>query len=321
MRPLQLDDFAGTNEVDGLLFIHFVRITSILGDITEHYRCGSFSERHRLSVELELLRWINELPPVFSLYDKSSGGLSPYDFRSRQLYVPFFVALIIFYRSDTPGQQFSLTSLLASSFVSGIFEEYISWGDILFLAPASIFYLLVASLIQVSSYRHYHLSQNKEKEISTVRMSLKELRRRFPTAYGAERIFENLLGRSDSRGPTSQKFSRALSPVQKQLFAPFGPDLCASWHLLSNGMGGSETRYDPPAMTEGLLHERHAALYNVIGSSNTADGVEFDPRLGSQVDASIAASTFPLVQPLDNLASYTLGGFDFWWPEWTELNC
>lgn len=304
----------GGNEFDALVFIHFVRIVSILGDITEHYRCGSLSERYRLNIELDLVRWINELPQALSLHDRTSRVLKPYDTKLRQLHVPFFVALIIFYRSDTPGQQFSLASLLAASFVSGIFEEYVSWGDIMFLAPASIFYLLVSSLIQVSSYQYPELGQNIEAEIANVRVSLKELRKRFPTAYGAERIFEDLLRKSRGRGAASQSFVATLSPTQGELFAHFGPDLCASWSLAFPNAFERTSSLDqfPTGEQPSALHPARAVFTNNLA------GINSDPNAESSL--SLAQEPFPLMHPADNIGEFTFGGFDFWWPDWTETN-
>ncbi|KAJ9611195.1 hypothetical protein H2200_004378 [Cladophialophora chaetospira] len=315
IKPLKLADFDNGDTHDALIFIHFVRIISILATITEHYRCGSLSELHRLNIESDLLRWVNELPPAISLYDTTSKRLTVYDLKIRQLHVPFFVALIIFYRSDTPGQQFSLASLLSASFVSGIFEEYIAWGDIMFLAPASIFYLLVASLIQVSSYRYPNLARKAEAEISTVRISLRELGKRFPTAHGAERIFENLLRKSREKGMANQAFSRTLSSVQRELFAPFGPDLCASWSLVPSGtfdglegtsaleristVGGRPPHQPPTVQPEGF-----------VGVDYRFDGQGGDPGM---------TGGLPPLPPAE-VEDFTLGGLDFWWPDWTELD-
>ncbi len=287
-----------------------MRITTILGNITEHYRCGSLSELHRLNIESELLRWVTELPDAVSLYDKATRSVRPYDLKIRQLHVPFFVALIIFHRSDTPGQQFSLTSLLAASFVSGIFEEYIAWGDIMFLAPASIFYLLVASLIQVSSYRYPNLSSSADSEISTVRVSLKELGKRFPTAHGAERIFENLLHKARGKGTTSQSFSMTMSSEQRALLAPLGPELCASWLLMGPDVDGTDRRFIP---------ERNS----VLGEGGTQTSQNLQPEVGSGfigVDSGFNGNALPSIQP-EGLGDFALGGFDFWWPDWTELDC
>ncbi|RFU74114.1 fungal specific transcription factor domain-containing [Trichoderma arundinaceum] len=200
VKPLRFNDFDDPQDPDVPLFIFFVRINSILADIVCHYRRGSLSERNRMDIETALLQWISDLPPSLHLFERNSRNLNPYNFKTRQLYVPYFVAIIIINRSNSPAQQFSLASLMAASLVTRIFEEYMDWADIMFLAPTSIFYLLVAGLIQISSHRYPDMAQRADPEVRTVRNALNELKKRFPTAQGAERIYENILSFSGSIG-------------------------------------------------------------------------------------------------------------------------
>jgi hypothetical protein len=215
-------------------------------------------------------------------------------------------------------------SLLAASFISGIFEEYIAWGDIMFLAPASIFYLLVASLIQISSHRYTNLAQNAESEISTVRVSLKQLGKRFPTAHGAERIFENLLRKSRSRETARESFSMTLSPIQKELLAPFGSDLCASWPLVFGESFGGTERVDEleqyPTASQSP-HRPHSTLQAGSRAAFPTDAPAVDSRQSTYIGSGDAANSLQLLQPAEGLGDYSFGGLDFWWPDWTEPNC
>lgn len=283
-----------------------MRITAILGDITERYRRGTLSELHSLRIETELTRWLDELPPTLCLYDRTTRTLKPYDFKARQLHIPFLVALIIFYRSDTPGQQFSLTSLVAASSVMGIFEEYIAWGDIHFLAPASIFYLLVASLVQITSYRYALLTQRSDSDISTIRTAFQELRKRFPTANGAERIFENLLKRSCSKETTHQRFSKSLSPTQSHLLLASGPDLCPAWPLAFG---------NPTSATESLIDNINMGVTNDHRDAQpeTLNAAGEHPRQEIQVPVEQVDDDLSLLQPVDDFGEFTFGGLDFWW--------
>ena len=146
------------------LFMNFVKITSILGDLTEQCLRGNLTDRRRIELEDGLMEYMHNLPTAFHLYDRETETLMPYTFRSRQLHVPYFVALIILFRQGPPEKCPSTISILAASFISGIFEEYLDWGDISFVSPPSIFYLLVASLVQVSSHRFPALSSSTERE-------------------------------------------------------------------------------------------------------------------------------------------------------------
>ena len=302
-----------------------MRIISILGDITEHYRRGSLSEMTRLNIETALLQWINELPPALHLHDRPSRALTPYEFKSRQLHVPYFVTLIIFYRSETPGQHLSLASLVAASFVSAIFEEYVAWGDIMFLPAPFIFYLLVAALIQISSYHYVNLSANADSEIRTIRDSLKELKKRFPTAYGAERIFENLLQKSSSTTSPVQGFSMTLSPTQRELLAPFGPGLCHLWStVFAEQDEGTEAVSTfgqvSTARRDRRQHPQNNVLETgrVLGLTGGAGLIDFTQNAQAELGQGINHMHVP--RPDESLGEAAFGGLDTWWPDWTDLN-
>lgn len=295
-----------------------VRVVCILGDIREHYRRGSLSKRYRQTIETDLLQWVNELPQALALHDRTSRALKPYNVKLRQLHVPFFIAIVLLSHSDAPGQQFSLASLLAASFVTGIFEEYVSWGDIRFLAPSSIFYLLVASFVQVSSHQ-YSLGQDIEAEIANVRMSLRELAKSYRLAHGAERIFENLLRKSAAWGTASQTFSAALSPTQKALFMHFGPDLCAYWSLAfpneverSSSLNQSSTgeRRIEPQTT--VAQRARAGSVNDLTATISGQNAQAGLGLGQE--------SLPFVQPTHNMGDFIFEGIDSWWAEWIEPN-
>jgi hypothetical protein len=329
VRPLRLSDFDHPHDPDAALFLAFVRIVSILGDITEHYRRGSMSEMDRLAIETALLQWINDLPPTLHLYDRTSHTLNPYDFKTRQLHVPFFVALLIFYRSESPGlvQPFSLTSLLCGSFILGIFDEFLAWGDVMFLAPAHIFYLLVAGLIQISSHRDSTLSQNAEQEIHTVRTALEILKKRFPTALGAARIFEKLLKKSrlvSSGTLRAQTICKDLSPIQKELLSPFGPALCAFWPMVF-GEHVDGPPLDQLALPLSMSERRRQESRDTLLSRSTEgqarvsgdgllDSVENTSRLGTVLDG------MPTSQLDDGLGDLVFGGLDSWFPDWMGPN-
>ncbi|KIW13345.1 hypothetical protein PV08_08533 [Exophiala spinifera] len=329
VRPLRLSDFDNPDDQDASLFLAFVRIVSILGDITEHHRRGSMTEMNRLNIETALLQWINELPPALRLYDKTSRALNPYDFKARQLHIPYFVALVIFYRSESPGhmQPFSLGSLLSASFISGIFDEFLAWGDVMFLAPAYIFYLLVAGLTQISSHRDSTLSKNAEQEIHTVRTALDILKKRFPTALGAERIFENLLKKSRSLSPRPmrpQTVYKGLSPVQKELLSPFGPALCASWPIVF-GKHVDGAPFDklalPLSMAERRQQEsRDAETQNCTEGQALVNGDVFVDFVENTNELGTVLGGMPISQLDDGLGNLTFGGLDFWLPDWMGPN-
>ncbi|KAL7904081.1 fungal-specific transcription factor domain-containing protein [Trichoderma velutinum] len=323
VKPLCPKDFNDPDHPDSLLFISFVCINSILGDMVCHHRRGSLSERHRMDIEQSLLQWLQGMPASLRLFDHTSQTLSPYNLKLRQLYVPFFVALMIFYRPESRGSQFSLASLLAASCITRIYEEFIDWGDITFLAPTFIFYILVAGLTQLSAHRYLDLTQRAKADIQTVRVALTELKKRFPTAHGAERIFENILRKSQelqSPSITKSSLPRALSDAQQELFSHFGPELCPLWSL-----------------DLGNPTDHRSTLFGDSSWNRKNDAVQEPQQLHLQTQTPVASvemsmtdnrellngrapedSVIQPIQVVDPAADFDLSSLDYLWPEWLD---
>jgi hypothetical protein len=275
-----------------------------------------------MDVEQSLLQWLQDMPVSLRLFDHTSRTLSPYNLKLRQLYIPFFVALIIFYRPDSRGSQFSLASLLAASCITKIYEEFIDWGDIAFLAPTFIFYILVAGLTQLSAHRYLDLAERAEADIRTIRVALTELKKRFPTAHGAERIFENILCKSRDPQNSSVKSSlpRVLSDAQQELFSHFGPEVCPLWSLgLGNPKDHGSTllrdsswnrRNDTAQESQQLRLEAHTPATGADTSITDNRELLNGRALGERVMLPI--------QGVDPVAGFDLDCLDYLWPEWLD---
>lgn len=235
VAPLEFLDFAVVND-EALLFMVFVTITTILGDLTEACLRGALNSTYRIHIEGRLQQWVEKLPPQFHLHIRDTKLLTPYNFRVRQLHVPYFVALIILSRQGVPDRRPSGLGLLAASFISGIYEEYLDWEDLSHVPPAAIFYLLVASLEQISAHRFASLSSSREKEVGIRELALHELKKRFPTALGAERVIRNVSKLSQAAPMFSTQISLSISTEQERFITSFGSELCRQWHnVLSKG--------------------------------------------------------------------------------------
>lgn len=101
--------------------------------------------------------------------------------------MPYFVILVILNRGPVAGSPPSPVSLLASSFISSIYEEFIARDQLRHLGPAFAFYALAAGLSQLSGYRYASLSNAAEENFKTIRMSLELLAKRWGSANGALR--------------------------------------------------------------------------------------------------------------------------------------
>ncbi|KAK4556664.1 hypothetical protein LTR86_006235 [Recurvomyces mirabilis] len=244
VRPLAIANINAVDDDDNNLFISFVHITHVLGDLTEHCLRGTLGAQQRMTIEERLLHWITSLPTSLRLHERVTKRLCPYNFTSRHIHVPYFVAITILFHQKRSNECPPLPSLLAASFISGIFEEYLDWGAMTSVSPASIFYIFTAALTQISSHRYAGVTSPDiaARELQIAEMSLSELKKRFATAYGAERVVRQTV-HAMRKTPTAS-LTRAptiLTEHELEFFKPFGPELCHHWDLIQAARSGHAT--------------------------------------------------------------------------------
>ncbi|EQL35447.1 C6 transcription factor [Blastomyces gilchristii SLH14081] len=231
VRPPTLEDFPGDKE-DARLFMTYVEISAILGDLTEHSFRGTLGRSSRTSIEHRLFCWMSELPAQFHLHDRRTGRLCPYNFKARQLHIPYFTALSILFRPTVMDTPPSVAPVLSSSFVVGIYEEFLARGEIPLLAPVFIFHLLAAALAEVACHNYPLLWAKTEKEFKVINQALDEFSHRFPSALGAQRVVKGVTAAVQKQQSQRPSFELSVSEKQFQFFDFFGPDLCSKWDLV-----------------------------------------------------------------------------------------
>lgn len=235
MKPLTVEDFYGSS-TNGQLFIPYVEISALLGDLTQYCCRRNLTRQKRVHIENALYRWARELPEplrLFQRYSPSEGVpahrlmLTPYSFEARQLHVPYFITLAILYRPSSPSNLPSAAAILASSFVAGIFEDFLARDEIRFLGPIFTFYLLAAGVGLLSCFTYPHLWERAEQDLCIIYNSQKELAKRWPSAIGSLKAMQSMLEDApkvmkqvDRPQPTP------LTPDQQACFSGFGTDLC-----------------------------------------------------------------------------------------------
>ena len=197
-----------------------------------------------MTIEERLLHWITNLPTSLHLHDRGTKRLNPYIFRSRHIHVPYFVAITILFHQKRSNECPPMPSLLAASFISGIFEEYLDWGAMTWVSPASIFYIFTAALTQISSHRYASIipPDIAAKELQIAEMALSELKKRFATAYGAERVVKQTV-KALRKAPVASLPRPPTIMTQRELdfFKPFGPELCQHWDMIQASKSGLAT--------------------------------------------------------------------------------
>jgi hypothetical protein len=185
VSPISAADFEGFPG-SASLFSAYVGISCLLGDLTQSYLRKHGLQEHKKSFEDRLFRWLKTLPTNLQLCRPIEGRpLRQYSFESRQLHVQYFSVLVILYRSPDPKVNPSVASLLASSFIAGIFEDFMARDELRYLGPIFTFYCLTAGMAQLSCYRYSGLVGIAEENLGIIFRALEELSKRWPSAVGS----------------------------------------------------------------------------------------------------------------------------------------
>ncbi|OCT44836.1 putative fungal specific transcription factor [Cladophialophora carrionii] len=265
VAPPTIHDFPASDG-KARLFVVFSGIIRLLGDLTENIRRKTVTATKRANLENALYRWVKDLAPSFRLFHPSSQKLNPYSFEARQLLVPYFVTLFILAR-HSPGQDKTLrVSFIASSFVVGIFEDFLNRGELCHCGPVFSFYAFAAGLAQMPALRYRTLAQSATESFSIIQSSLAELMKRWGSAEGALAVLVEMnkltlqrptLGDAPSQGSTD------FAPF----FDDFGPELCRHYWLLER---------------PGQIVNAPPSLPSCFGQADVSE-----PRLDREMDDSV----------------------------------
>ena len=263
-------DFNG-NQSAANLFSAYTTISQVMGDLTQCFlQKGKFME-HRDSLGNRLFRWVKTLPESLQLcYQEQNRALRPYSFEARQLHIQYFTCLTILNKNPLPGHAPCTASLIASSFVAGIFEDFLARDELRYLGPIFTFYLLAAGTALLSSFRFPGLWHLAEQDLHIIFRSQEELAKRWPSAIGSLKNLKEVKEKV-TRGQQASPFpENNLTPEQIHYFDGFGSDICRFWHVLYNGMNTqhSQTR---DLMTAGILQDLRTPGSLVADNDSSSD--------------------------------------------------
>jgi hypothetical protein len=250
VRPPCLEDFPN-QQAQGELFIPYVEICSLLGDLTECCSRRHMSHSKRLHLESALYRWTRTLPVSLRLSEQADTSdiytTSTWTFNARQLHIPYFITLTIMSQPPTTQSPVSPVAILASSFVAGIFEEFLARDELQFLGPIFTFYLLAAGVALVSTRHYPALWQTAQQDLRVLQNSLEELSKRWPSAIGALKAMRNVIDRASVGSATSVAAQLKWLDVEQQLvFQHTRLDLCRLWSIYENETCIDSTLIAPP---------------------------------------------------------------------------
>ena len=250
----------------------------IMGDLTQYFlQKGRFSNE-KPSLGDRAFRWVKTLPDILQLcYPAPERALRPYSFEARQLHVQYFVVLTILNKSTPPASSPSTASLLASSFIAGIFEDFLARDELKYLGPIFTFYILTAGVTLLSSYRFAGLWHLAERDLDIVIKAQEELGKRWPTAIGSLKRLNDVKSRVLKCQRSSYFPENNMSPEQMHFFEGFGPDLCRGWNVLYPGASSQQSTRD--LMTAGILTDLYTETAQEGADTNGVDDISFDAQL------------------------------------------
>lgn len=298
-----LEDFRDSSS-NGDLFISYVEISSILGHLTQHCCRKSLTRQTRQDIENRLYRWTRDLPPSLRLFEHLTTPaenivpkrlkLARYDFEARQLHIPYFICLAIMCRPD-PDNSPSPAFILASSFVSGIFEDFLARDEIQFLGPIFTFHLLAAGIGLLSCHNIPPLWEKATDSLQTIYLSLEVLSTKWSSAKGSLRALRSIAEKQQNMGEKTWTGSPPIAREYLSFFDCFGPEISWAWSYF---IGSS-----PPRDARGLM-EVEPAVGIVEGASL---GSLAEPHTDTISSSMASVNEYrPLTTMLDPQAGYTM---------------
>jgi hypothetical protein len=278
----------------------------ISGDLTQSYLRKHGLQEHRKSLEDRLFRWVKTLPEHLQLCEQLEGRpLKPYNFEARQIHVQYFTVLVILNRPTDPKLAPSTASLLASSYVAGIFEDFMARDELRYLGPIFTFYCLTAGFTQLSSYQYSDMVHVAEENLDVMTRALHELSERWPTAIGSLKHLMDVREKVTQRPQIGQFGDVSNSSTTSQFFSDFGPDLCRMWHLIHQ----RASPIDPVASRE--LELAGILLQGLRTPNNQALGLDMAANVVMQhqtinTDVSLEPT---LLQPQEWFGPYGVGSW------------
>lgn len=245
-----MDDFLNSPPAVGHIFIAYVDLSLILGQLTKNIMRNTRAKSYLVDAENSLYRWVKTLPESLRLRRKIlKNNLllpeEPYSFEARQIHVLYLVIVILLYRPLTVNDPFPTATALAASTIAGIFEDFIARDEVRLLGPMFTFYLLTAGIALLSCYRFPLLWSTAEEDLKTFQKAQDQLKKTWQSAVGSIRTFEKMqkvamtMQQHFQGGPGGN-----LTTAQGLFFEDIDTDLCRLWDILHDSAAMSPTGFE-----------------------------------------------------------------------------
>ncbi|OAL03784.1 hypothetical protein IQ06DRAFT_243908, partial [Phaeosphaeriaceae sp. SRC1lsM3a] len=190
VSPPRAEDFHDPGN-DGNLFVRYVEICRMLGDLTDYCNRGFLPSPQRFQMESALHRWLEDMPSDFRLSD--TPGVE--NFASRQLHLPYLMSVMIFARFTS--KRVSRTAVLAASYCAGIFETFLARDEIRFLAPVFTIYCISSGFTLLTLFDHPNLWSSAQTDMNIILKSLSQLSKNWRSAIGGLKALQAAIKRKE----------------------------------------------------------------------------------------------------------------------------
>ncbi|KAJ5121750.1 hypothetical protein N7526_008687, partial [Penicillium atrosanguineum] len=228
--PPSMNDFP-VKDFQAQVFLAYCTISCHLGDTVEYYLRKEISRKRRVDLENAVYRWAKQVFPKLRTSATLQEDSTTSNLEVQQLLVMYFVVLTILHRSPTPDSVPPAGALVASSFIAGIYEEFLLRDELRYLGPVFAFYPLCAGLSLLSSCRYPQLQSTAEHELTVIKLSLQKLSERWLSAVGPLRALSKLTEKVRDQGPFEGP-PPTLDFDTASFFESFDVKLCKQWRLI-----------------------------------------------------------------------------------------
>lgn len=202
VREPSIEDFASAEDPRAHIFIHWVRLCKIIGEVGQHLS-RNWKQWFPANLAQGLIQWVSALPEALRLPVGSKRTMA-FDRDVHKLHLPYLTTITILHMQrpselqQQPMPEVYTTAISSASCVARIFKDFLARGHLRFLGAIATWYCGVAIVALLRTQRIERLAESGAEDIRVLRATLNELASLWPSATifvrGFERLkaFENL---------------------------------------------------------------------------------------------------------------------------------
>ena len=192
-----MEDFSASGDGRAEVFIHWVRLCSIVGRVGKHLSRDTQSPTFPADLAQALIDWVHNLPEHLVLPIMTERTLT-FNRDVHNLHLPYLTTLTILHMSrftQSSSQQIPeayTAAILAASCVARIFKDYLARGGIRFLGGISSWYVGIALMALSHTQRIETLAKSGWEDVKVLQQALSNLATEWPSAAVFVKGFERL---------------------------------------------------------------------------------------------------------------------------------